>query len=82
MNPVDAHVGEKQEEDHTEEEAGPTQRMVTDVVVQFAVSSDLGKKQGHSGDADPRQRGHGILDLPPNLVQRRISGIPGLVFLR
>lgn len=50
-----------------------TQRTVGDVVVQFAVASDFGEEQRHRGDADPRQRRHGVPDLPPNLILKRVK---------
>lgn len=71
MNPVDTHISEKQEGDHTQEEPRPTQRRITDIVVQFAVSSNFSEKQGHCGNADPGKRGHRIFDLPLNLILRR-----------
>lgn len=45
-----------------------TQLIIINVVVQFAVSSDFGKEQRHSGDADPRQGCHGVFDFPLNLI--------------
>lgn len=48
-----------------------TQRRITDIVVQFAVSSNFSEKQGHCGNADPGKRGHRIFDLPLNLILRR-----------
>lgn len=49
----------------------PTQRVLLDPVVQFAVASDLSEEQGHGGDADPGQRRQGVSDLPLNLVLGR-----------
>lgn len=49
----------------------PTQRILLNAVVQFAVASNFGEEQGHGGDADPGQRRQGVADLPLNLVLGR-----------
>lgn len=49
----------------------PTQRILLNAVVQFAVASNFGEEQGHGGDADPGQRRQGVANLPLNLVLGR-----------
>lgn len=61
VNPVDAHVGEKEEGKHAKDESWPTQWRFTDFVIELAIASYFSEEQCHCGNADPRQRCQSIL---------------------
>lgn len=48
-----------------------TQWRFTNIIIQFAVSSNLSEKQSHRRNADPGKRGHCIFDLPLNLILKK-----------
>lgn len=54
MNPVDAHVGKKEEGEHAKDESRPTQWRFTDAVVELAVASYFKEEQCNCRNADPR----------------------------
>lgn len=72
VNPVNAHVSEKQERDHAENQPGPTKRRIIDSVIKFAVSSDLGEEQCYCGYADPWQRPQSILYFTLHLILQKL----------
>lgn len=68
VNPVDAHIGEKEEGEHAKDQSWPTQWRFTNIVVELAVASYFSKEQCHCGNADPRQRRQSKLYFTSHLV--------------
>lgn len=68
VDPVDQHVSEKEEGQHTNDELKPATREAAYVVVQLAVASQLQQEQHDRGNAHPRQRPDREHDLPIHLV--------------
>lgn len=53
MDPVDTHVCEEEEGDHTEHHSKPTVRGILNVIVQFAVATDFCKEQSNRWNTYP-----------------------------
>lgn len=68
VDPVDQHVSEKEEGQHTNNELKPATRKAADVVVQLAVAAQLQQEQHDGGNAHPRQCPHREHDLSIDLV--------------
>ena len=78
VDPVDAEVGEEQEDGELEDVV-PEARAVRSVVVQLAEAADLGEEAGDGTDGHGRHGAHGLLDFRRDLVLEELGMVECLL---
>lgn len=78
MDPVDAEVGEHEEERELSNVV-PHARAVLGGVVHLGVAADLEEEEGHGEDGHAGDRRHGLLDLQGDLVLQVAGVLEGLM---